>query len=137
MTSRGMMERLAIAGLFLSGLFAAPIGILTNCTGGEADLAQLPIFLVPALLSAIALVLLRPSGRLRLLALLAATPLLIVAMTLVNAAWGWFRRGETACQSLYGHPYPADGSEGLTPYMLALIAVILLLGGASFLPRKN
>ncbi|MGV3579613.1 hypothetical protein [Brevundimonas sp.] len=110
---------------------------MTNCTGGEADLALLPVLLGLGVVCAGVLAVLRPGKQIALLLLAASAPLLLTASTVSRVAIGWFRGGATACQTLTGGPYPADGSEGLTLYMLAEIAAIFILCLAAARPRKN
>ena len=111
--------------------------MMTNCTGGEADLAFLPVFLAPAIVSASVLAVLRPRRKIGLFVTAALLPLILTATTLIRVAQGWFGHGRTACQTLLGGPYPADGNEALTPHMLAAIALIVLLSAVSRIPRKN
>lgn len=110
---------------------------MTNCTGGEADLAVLPVFLTPALIAAAALAVLRPRRSVGILVALSVAPLLLTAGTLGSVALGWFRDGKTACSTLLGQDYPADGSEALTPWMLGAIALIFVLCVLSRIPRKD
>ena len=136
-SGRIIVGSMALALLFVSNLLTAPVGMMTNCTGGEADLALLPVFLVPALASASVLAVLRPRRKIGLFVAAALLPLILTANTLVRVAQGWFGHGRTACQTLLDGPYPADGNEALTPYMLAAVALIVLLSAVSRIPCKN
>lgn len=134
---RPIAGSIALAVLFLSNLLAAPVGLMTNCTGGEADLAVLPVFLGGGVASALTLALLRPKRKIGFLIAVAVSPLILSVFTIGEIALGWFGRGSTACQTLTGLPFPPDGNEALTPYMLATIALIVLLCVMSRMPRRN